>query len=116
MTSPYITFAQPQPEQAPRRSAWPVLRAILAVFVVLAGILGFLVSGFIALIVWSGCFIECTGGDRPEGGLLALLAVALLFAGPGIVAALYRSRVWLWVAVSAAGLGTALLVLFFAHN
>jgi hypothetical protein len=118
MTSPYVTFAQPQPqpESTQRPSAWPVLRAILSVFLVLAGLVGFLVAGFAALITWTGCFIECSGGNHPEGGALGLLAVALLAAGPSLVALIYRSKAWLWVAAFAAAAGTVLLALFVANN
>src|SRR3954452_20824204 len=109
MTSPYVTFPQPA-QPAKRPSAWPVLKAILAVLVILIGTVGFVVAGFVALIVWSGCFIECEGGNPLDGGALALLAIFLLAGGPAINAAMYRSRVWLWVAALAAAVGTALLV------
>jgi hypothetical protein len=115
MTSPYMTFAQPA-QPAPRSSAWPVLRVLLSVFLVLAGAVGFVVAGFIALFTWTGCFIACTGENHAAGGALALLAVALLAAGPALVALLYRSRAWLWVSGSAAAAGTVLLTLAISSN
>jgi phosphoribosylaminoimidazole-succinocarboxamide synthase len=45
-----------------------------------------------------------------------LLAVALLAAGPALVALLYRSRAWLWVSGSAAAAGTVLLTLAISSN
>jgi hypothetical protein len=114
MTSPYVAF--PQPAKPTARSAWPVLRAVLAVFLVLAGVAGYVVAGFVSLVVWTGCFIECEGGNPLDGGALALLAIVLLAGGPVINAAMYRSRVWLWVAALAAAIGTAILVLFFSAN
>jgi hypothetical protein len=113
MTSPYVTFPQPP---APRSSAWPVVRAFLSVGAVLAGIAGFVVAGFIAIIVWSGCFLSCTGENHPGGAALGLLAVAFLAAGPGLVALMYRSRVWLYVAYAAAATGAVLLTLALANN
>jgi hypothetical protein len=93
-----------------------VLRALLAVLAVLAGILGYLIAAAVAIVEWTGCFIGCIDADHRAGALFGVLAVALLGAGPGAVAALYRSRVWLRVAISAAGLGAALLVLAFSSN
>jgi hypothetical protein len=115
MTSPYVTFPRPA-QPAPRPSAWPVLRALLAAVLVLAGLVGFVVAGFVALVTWTGCFIECTGGNHRAGGALALLAIVLVAGGPAINAAMYRSRVWLWVAVSAAALGATVLVLLVSAN
>jgi hypothetical protein len=113
MTSPYVTFSQPP---APRSSAWPVLRAILSVLVVLAGIAGFVIAGFIAVIVWTGCFLSCTGENHPGGAALGLLAVVFLAAGPGLVALMYRSRAWLNVAYAAAAIGSVLLTLALSSN
>jgi hypothetical protein len=93
-----------------------VLRAILSVFLVLAGVLGFVVAGFAALVTWTGCFIECTGENHRDGGLLGVLAVVLLAAGPALVALLYRSRAWCWVALTAAAVGTVLLTLAVGSN
>jgi hypothetical protein len=115
MTSPYVSFPSPAPTVT-RPSAWPVLRAILAVVLILIGTVGFVVAGYVAVIVWTGCFIECEGGNHRDGGLLALLAVALLATGPALVALLYRSRAWLWVTASAAAAGTALLIFAIAGN
>jgi hypothetical protein len=93
-----------------------VLRAFLSVGAVLAGIAGFVVAGFIAIIVWTGCFLSCTGEDHVGGAALGLLAVASLAAGPGLVALMYRSRAWLYVAYVAAATGALLLALAMANN
>jgi hypothetical protein len=115
MTSPYLTFAQ-QPAARTRTSAWPVLRVILSVAVVLAGVFCALVAGFIAMVTWSGCFISCTGENHAAGAALALLALLLLAAGPALVAALYRSRAWLWVAGCTAVAGALLMTLALASG
>jgi hypothetical protein len=93
-----------------------VLRAFLSVGAVLAGIAGFVVAGFIAIIVWTGCFLSCTGEDHAGGAALGLLAVASLGAGPGLVALMYRSRAWLYAAYVAAATGALLLALAMANN
>jgi hypothetical protein len=121
MTSPYVTFPHPHPHPHPpapaaRPSAWPVLRVILSVALVLAGGFGFVIAGFIAIVTWSGCFIECTGTNHRAGAALALLAVALLAAGPALVAALYRSRTWMVVAGFAGATGTVLMLLGVSSN
>ena len=110
MTSPYVTFPQQQTSPV-HGSAWRVVRVIFAVFALLAGLLGFVMAGFAGIVTWTGCFIECTGGNHRDGGLLMLLAVVLLGAGPAVVAGLYRSRGWLCTAIVAAGLGAVLLAL-----
>jgi hypothetical protein len=115
MTSPYMTFPHP-PASAARPSAWPVLRVILSVAAVLAGGFGFVVAGFIAIVTWTGCFIECTGTNHRAGAALALLAIVLLAGGPALVAALYRSRTWLWVSAFAAAGGAVLMALGLASN
>jgi hypothetical protein len=115
MTSPYVTFPQ-QTQPEPRSSAWPVFRAILSVAAVLGFALAYVVAGFIAAVTWTGCFIECTGENHLAGGALAALAVALLAAGPALVALMYRSRGWLWVAGLAAAGGAVLLVLLVSTN
>ena len=103
MTSPYVTFAQPQPQTQPpkapavRRGAWPVVRAFLAVGAVLGALFAAAVAAFASAVTWTGCFIGCTGEDHTNGALLAALAVALLASGPAAVAGLYRSRAWWWV-------------------
>jgi hypothetical protein len=115
MTSPYVAFPR-QPQPAPRRSTWPVFRVILAVAAVAGGTLAYVIAGFIAVFTWTGCFIGCTGENRAGGAALGLLACALLAAGPGLVAVLYRSRVWLTIAGIAAAGGGALILLLIAGN
>lgn len=60
------------------------------------------VTAFIAAVEWSGCFIECNSAtDTPDhvaGGLLWLLAVALLLSGPLFAVTLVRKAVWIGVA------------------
>ena len=114
MTSPYVTVTQPPRPAAP--SAWPVVRAILAVLVLLIGLVLYVMIGFAAVVTWSGCFIECTGTDHRGGAELAMLAVAVLAAAPAIVAALYRSRGWLWAAGFVAAGGAVLVVLGLSAN
>jgi len=99
MTSPYVTSPN-------RTEPWRV------VLVALACVLApppAVVAAFAAAIVWSGCFIECTGdsGDHLTGGALGLLAVALLLLGPGLAWLLLRR--WTAVALAAGGV-VALLV------
>jgi hypothetical protein len=113
MTSPYVSFP---PAPGARPSAWPVLRAMLATVVVLLGVVGFAIAGLIALLTWSGCFIECTGTNHRGGFLLALLAVISLASGPAAVSGLYRSARWMWGAAWAAGIGALLMTLVLAAN
>lgn len=114
MTSPYVTFSPPP--VPPRPSSWPVFKAMLAVLVLIGSGFLALVAGFAAIIVWSGCFIECTGGDHLRGAALALLAVTLLTAGPLLGYVMYRHRAWLAAAGFAATGGGMLLVAALAHN
>ncbi len=39
-------------------------------------------AAFAAAITWSGCFLSCEEPDRVAGGLLWLLVLGLLSAGP----------------------------------
>ena len=117
MTSPYVTFAQPQPPQPPSqqlpasRSAWPIVRAFLAVGAILGALFAAAIAAFASAVTWTGCFIGCTGEDHTTGALLAALAVALLSSGPLAVAGLYRSRVWLWITGFAAVAGAVFMTL-----
>jgi hypothetical protein len=112
MTSPYVTFASPHPP-APR-SAWPVVRAVLAVLALVGCVPLALLAAFVSAVTWSGCFISCSGTNHPAGAALALLAAALLATGPLLTAALYRSRAWLWVAGYTALGGVLLMALALA--
>jgi hypothetical protein len=115
MTSPYVSFPR-QPQPVSRPSAWPVFRAILSVAVILGCGFAYVIAGFIAAVTWTGCFIECTGGNHGAGAALGLLAVALLAAGPALVALLYRDRGWLWVSGSAAVVGAVLIAMVIGIN
>jgi hypothetical protein len=113
MTSPYVSFPS---APGSRPSAWPVLRAMLATVVVLLGVVGFVIAGLIALLTWSGCFIECTGTNHRGGFLLGLLAVTSLASGPAAVSGLYRSARWMWGAACTAAIGGVLIALVLAAN
>ena len=107
MTSPYVTFPT-QPSRA-RPSAWPIFKVLLSVAAVLGGVIGALVAAFFSTVTWSGCFIDCSGANHPAGAALALLAVGLLAGGPLVVAALYRSRAWVWVGAATGSVGALLM-------
>ena len=93
-----------------RPAAW---RGLLAGLVCAAGLVGFVVAGWIALIVWTGCFIGCTGTDHDGGALIGLLAAGSLASGPAAVSGLYRSAAWMRGAgwTFGAGLVVVLVVL-----
>jgi hypothetical protein len=87
MTSPYVTIPS---RPAARPAAW---RVVLVVLACLAAPPAAAVAAFVAVIVWSGCFISCDagGGDHLAGAALWLLAVALLVLGPVLAWLLLRS-------------------------
>ena len=67
-------------------------------------------SAFFGLIVWSDCFIGCSGHpDHVQGGLLLALALVLLLAGPVLAATLVRKGSWVLAAVCAPFLEVGLL-------
>jgi hypothetical protein len=117
MTSPYVTspsvYATPKPGPS---VAWRVVRALLSTAALVVATISALIAAFASAITWSGCFIECTGGNHRDGGLLALLAVGLLASGPATVAALYRSRVWVMIAEATTAVGAVLLMLVLSSN
>ena len=118
MTSPYVTgpasVSPPAPAPiAPRREWW---RAALSVLVCLAGVVGAVIAGFIALITWSGCFIGCTGENHVGGALLGLLAAVSLASGPAAVSGLYRSAAWMRVAVGTLAVAGVWILLVLADN
>lgn len=60
------------------------------------------VAGFVGLITWSDCFLDCGGHpDHLRGGLPLLAAGALLLAGPVLAATLVRKGGWVAAAVAA---------------
>lgn len=107
MTSPYVVL----PSTSSAKSGWPLVRAFLAVTATVAGTAGAVVTGFIAVIVYSGCFISCEGGNHAGGAALALLAVASLASGPLATSGLYRSSRWMWTAGWTALAGTVLMMM-----
>ena len=117
MTSPYVTspYINATPKPGPS-VAWRVVRALLSTFAVVVATICALIAAFASAVTWSGCFIECTGGNHRDGGLLALLAVGLLASGPAAVAALYRSRVWVMIAEATTAVGAVLLMLVLSSN
>ena len=74
-------------------SVRPVWRTVVTVFAAVFGPPAALVSAFLALVTWAGCFLDCHDqrGDHLTGGLLALLAVGLLVSGPACALTLMRS-------------------------
>jgi hypothetical protein len=88
--------------------AAPARETVGKVLTVLASVFGppaAVVAAFFASIEWSGCFIECNSAtDTPDhltGGLLWLLALAFLTAGPVLAAVLVRRPAWVLGAVAA---------------
>ena len=67
------------------------------------------VTALFAAIVYSGCFLSCTGGDHTSGALLWLLAGAFLLAGPVSAALLTRSWRWPLAAVGSGVLSCLVL-------
>ena len=91
---------------SPRRAAW---RAAITVLATILGPPLALFAAFAASIVWSGCFMTCEGSDHLTGGLLWVLALGLLAAGPVLAATVMRSRTATMV-TSAVGVGVVVLV------
>jgi hypothetical protein len=117
MTSPYVTSPAVTATPKPGPSVeWRVVRALLSTAALVVATICALIAAFASAITWSGCFIECTGGNHRDGGLLALLAVGLLASGPAAVAALYRSRVWVMIAEATTAVGAVLLMLVLSSN
>jgi hypothetical protein len=85
------------PVPAPR----PVWRAVVTVLASVVGPPAGAVAGFLSAITWSGCFLSCHEPDHVRGGLLGLLALALLLSGPVLAAALMRSARWVAAAIAA---------------
>ena len=71
------------------------VKALVAAALVCAGIGGALVAGFIAAIVYSGCFLECSQPNHGGGVLLGALALALFLAGCVLAVVMWRkARTW----------------------
>ena len=90
-----LQYGPPQPPSSTRETLGKVLTVLASVFGPPAAV----VVGFIAAIVWTDCFIECSGNpDHVGGGLLFALAAVLLLAAPALAATLVRKRRWVLVA------------------
>jgi hypothetical protein len=91
-----LTYGPPQPPSSSRETVGKVLTVLAAVL----GPPAAAVAAFIATIVWSDCFIECSGNpDYLGGGLLFALAGVMLLAGPVLAAMLVRKASWVIGAV-----------------
>ena len=78
-------------------SPTPLWRYVVTALGAVAGPPLGLFAAFAASVRWTGCFLSCNGRpDHLGGGLLGLLAAALLMAGPALSIWLLRS--WQWVA------------------
>ena len=66
------------------------LKALTATCLVLAGLAAAPVAGFISFIVYSGCFISCSGGNPVGGLLLGALAVSLALGGIGLAVLMWH--------------------------
>ena len=113
MTSPYVTPYAPPHATPPAPRSHPVLRALLAVTAVVAGIVGAGMCALIGAITWTGCFIGCSNPNRAGGAALFALAAVSLASGPAAVSGLYRSAGWMRAAAVTLGLAltAALLVM-----
>lgn len=58
-------------------------------------------AAFVAVVAWTGCFFSCEEPDRLVGGLLGVLAAALVLSGPAVGWRLQRGA---GVALAAGGL------------
>jgi low affinity Fe/Cu permease len=108
-----LQYGPPAPPPATaRETVGKVLTVLASVF----GPPAAAVVAFLAAITWSGCFIECSQpvGDHTGGGLLWLLAIALLLLGPVLAASMVRKLTWVVAAVAAPFLDVASLFLL-AH-
>jgi len=107
MTSPYVTFPG-------RSTAQRVLLGTAAASVLLLAGFGAALAAFVAKILWTGCFIECSQPNHLGGALLAALAVASLTSGPAAVSGIYRSAAWMWAAFGTGLVGAVLAFLWIA--
>lgn len=83
-----------------RSGAMTAVKATVATVLVCAGLGGALVTGAIAYIVFSGCFMGCSDANPLGGALLGLLALGLLAGLPLLAAVMWRTaRTWTAVKV-----------------
>jgi len=83
---------------------------------VLVGAAAAAIAAFIGDVVYSGCFISCSGGNKAGGLALYALALALLLAGPAVARLMWQrartpAEVRLWGTL-AVGLPVALIAAF----
>ena len=118
MTSPYVT-----PSAVPAGTVVPVVRPparrewwriALSVLVVVAGVAGAGIAWIIAAIIWTGCFMGCTGENHLGGALIGVVAAVSLASGPAAVSGLYRSARWMRAAVGLFSLGVVGILLALA--
>ena len=104
-----ITYGPPQPPpSSTRETVGKVLTVLASVF----GPPAAAVVGFLGLIVYSDCFIECSGHpDHLGGALLLTLAGALLLLAPVLAALLVRKGSWVAAAIAVPFLEVGLLAL-----
>ena len=83
----------------PRRTGWRIAVVALATAIACPAAA---LAAFAATITWSGCFFSCSATpDHLGGGLLGLLAMFLLLAGPILAWLLFRSgRAVAWAFLS----------------
>ena len=86
----------PSPAAAPRLPAplpgWVVPVKVLTSMALVGSFLAAAaVAGFIATIVYSGCFLSCTGRNEVGGLLLWALAAVLVLAGPALSVLMWRT-------------------------
>ncbi|MFN2539015.1 MAG: hypothetical protein ABR549_12840 [Mycobacteriales bacterium] len=102
-----LTYGPPQPPSSTRETVGKVLTVLASV----VGPPAAAVAAFVAAIVWSDCFIECSGDpDHLGGGLLFALAAVLLLAGPALAATLVRRGSWVLAACAVPAVEALVLV------
>lgn len=105
--------ASPVPDVRP--GAMTAVKVLVAVVLVGAGLAAAGLTGLIAAIVYSGCFLECSDPDHVGGLLLGLLALGLLVGGCSLAVVMWRrARTWravqVWAAVVLGGPGLFLVL------
>lgn len=103
-----LQYGPPALPSSTRESAGKVLTVLASVF----GPPAAAVAAFIGSIIWTDCFIACSGHpDHLGGGLLFALAGGLLLLGPVLAATMVRKGTWVAAAVAAPFVEAALLAL-----
>ena len=76
---------------APAGTGVRVLKVVLAVALVAAGLAAGALAAFAAHVTYTGCFISCSNPQPGAGALLGLLAAALVAAGPVLAWLMWRT-------------------------